>query len=134
SPKDFDVDVSIELVEKITDRPTGARFGTLVHTILRDAALDADQTSIVSLASVHGRLLGATAEEIEHATNCVAAALNHPLIERVRRATRVHREYPIVLRLDETRVLEGVIDLVFESDGTWNIIDFKTDADLASNR
>jgi ATP-dependent exoDNAse (exonuclease V) beta subunit len=30
--------------------------------------------------------------------------------------------------------LEGVIDLAFESGGTWNIVDFKTDADLASNR
>ncbi len=134
TPKDFEVEVSIETVEKIAGRPTGARFGTLVHTILRDAALDADQASLVSLAAVHGRLLGATSEEIEHATKAVAAALNHPLLARVRRATRVHREYPIMLRLDETKVLEGVIDLVFESDGTWNIIDFKTDADLGSNR
>jgi ATP-dependent helicase/nuclease subunit A len=134
TPTDFDVQVSIESVDKIAGRPAGARFGTLVHTILRDAALDADQNSLASLAAVHGRLLGTTPDESEHATKAVAAALNHPLIAQVRCAKRVHREYPIILRLDETKVLEGVIDLVFESGGTWNIIDFKTDADLGSNR
>ena len=132
SPKDFQTDVSIESIEKITGRPTGARFGTLVHTILRDAALDADDTAVAALATVHGRLLGATREEIEHATKAAAAALGHALLQRVRQAKRVHREYPIMLKLDESRVLEGVIDLAFESDGAWNIIDFKTDADLAS--
>ena len=39
----------------------GPRFGTLVHTILRDAPLDADQPALAALAQVHGRLLGATA-------------------------------------------------------------------------
>ncbi len=134
SPKDFEVDVSVESIEKIAGRPTGARFGTLVHTILRDAALDADQATLAALTTVHGRLLGATPEEIEHAKKAVAAALNHPLLASVRQATRVHREYPIMLKLDESRVLEGVIDLAFESGDAWNIIDFKTDADLASNR
>jgi ATP-dependent helicase/nuclease subunit A len=134
APKDFEVEVSIEAIEKMAGRPTGARFGTLVHTILRDAALDADRAALAALAAVHGRLLGATAEEIEHATNAAGAALNHPLLARVRQAAQVHREYPIMLRLEEARVLEGVIDLAFEVDGAWNIIDFKTDVDLASNR
>jgi ATP-dependent helicase/nuclease subunit A len=134
SPTDFEVEVSIESIEKMVGRPTGARFGTLVHTILRDAALDADHAALASLATVHGRLLGGTPEEIEHATKAAAAALNHPLLARARQAARVHREYPIVLKMVEGKVLEGVIDLAFESDGAWNIIDFKTDADLASSR
>jgi ATP-dependent exoDNAse (exonuclease V) beta subunit len=134
SPTDFEVEVSIESIEKSVGRPTGARFGTLVHTILRDATLDADNAALASLAAVHGRLLGCAPEEIEHAAKTVAAALNHPLLSRARQATRVHREYPIVLKLDEGKVLEGIIDLVFEFDGAWNIIDFKTDADLASSR
>jgi len=134
SPTDFEVEVSIESIEKNAGRPTGARFGTLVHTILRDAALDADHAAVSALAAVHGRLLGGTAEEIEHATKSAGAALSHPLLARARLATRVHREYPILLRLDGSRVLEGVIDLAFEADGAWNIVDFKTDADLASSR
>jgi len=134
APTDFEVEVSIESIEKMVGRPTGTRFGTLVHTILRDAALDADHAALASLATVHGRLLGGTPEEIEHATKAAVAALNHPLLARARQATRVHREYPIMLKLDEGKILEGMIDLVFEADGAWNIIDFKTDADLASSR
>lgn len=45
----------------------------------------------------------------------------------------MRREFPVLLKLEESRVLEGVIDLAFESDGTWHIVDFKTDADLAPN-
>jgi ATP-dependent helicase/nuclease subunit A len=134
SPENFEVEVSIESVEKIAGRPTGARFGTLVHTVLRDAALDADLAALDALAKVHGRLLGATPEEIEHATKAALGALSHPLLARVRKATRIHREYPIIFKLDESKALEGVIDLVFESGGVWNIVDFKTDADLGSNR
>ncbi|HEY6391985.1 MAG TPA: UvrD-helicase domain-containing protein [Bryobacteraceae bacterium] len=134
SPADFEVEVSIESIEKTAGRPTGARFGTLVHTILRDAALDAGHAALSALAAVHGRLLGAASEEIEHATKAAAATLNHPLLARARQAARVHREYPIMLKLDEGKVLEGVVDLAFEADGAWNIVDFKTDADLASSR
>jgi ATP-dependent exoDNAse (exonuclease V) beta subunit len=38
------------------------------------------------------------------------------------------------LKLDTNRVLEGVIDLAFEAEGRWHIVDFKTDADVAANR
>jgi ATP-dependent helicase/nuclease subunit A len=133
-PANFTVEVTVESIEKAPSRPTGPRFGTLVHTMLRDAALNADRAALTPLAEVHGRLLGSTTEEVEAAIAAVAAALQHPLLERARKATRVHRELPIILRLDSNRVLEGVIDLAFESEGRWQIVDFKTDADIAPNR
>ena len=134
SPADFKVEVTVETIDKVIGRPTGARFGTLVHTILRDATLDANGAALTALAEVHGRLLGATAEEVEAAVVAVAAALKHPLIEKARGAERLNRELPIVLKLESNRVLEGVIDLAFESEGRWHIADFKTDADIGANR
>ncbi len=134
SPKDFEVEVSVESIDRPAARPAGPRFGTLVHTILRDASLDADRAGVAALAAVHGRLLGATPEEIEHAIEAATAALNHRLLARARGAKRVHREFPITLKLDQNRVLEGVIDLAFEAVDAWHIVDFKTDADLAANR
>ncbi len=134
APKDLVVAVTHESVAQLADRPAGPRFGTLVHTILRDAPLDADPTTLDALAEVHGRLLGASPEEIHHAGAAVRGALAHPLIQRSRQSGRVHREFPILLRLDASRVLEGVIDLLFEIAGRWHIVDFKTDADLAPNR
>jgi ATP-dependent exoDNAse (exonuclease V) beta subunit len=134
SPVDFAVEVTIETIAKAAGRPTGPRFGTLVHTILRDAPLDSDRSTLASLAEVHGRLLGATAEEVEAAIDAVALTLGHPLLAAARGAPQLHRELPVILKLDSKRVLEGVIDLAFETEGCWHIVDFKTDADIAANR
>jgi ATP-dependent helicase/nuclease subunit A len=134
SPADFAVEITIEFTEKTASRPTGPRFGTLVHTILRDATLDADYPALTALATVHGRLLGATPEESEHAIIAVSSALQHPLLTSARNAERLHRELPVLLPLDQNKVLEGVIDLAFSSEGRWHIVDFKTDADIAPNR
>ena len=134
SPADFAVEINMHSIDKPEGRPAGARFGTLVHTILRDAPLDADRVALAALAEVHGRLLGAAAEEVEAAIIAVAAALRHSLLERARSAQRLHRELPVLLKLEGNRVLEGVIDLAFESQGRWHIVDFKTDADVAANR
>jgi ATP-dependent helicase/nuclease subunit A len=134
SPADFKVEVTVESIAKSAGRPTGPRFGTLVHTILRDAPLDAGRTALAALAQVHGRLLGATGEEMEAAIDAVAAALVHPLLVQARRVQRMHRELPIILKLDANRVLEGMIDLAFQAEGRWHIVDFKTDADVAANR
>jgi ATP-dependent helicase/nuclease subunit A len=36
------------------------------------------------------------------------------------------------LKLEGNRVLEGVVDLAFEENGCWHIVDFKTDAEIGS--
>ena len=133
-PRDFSIEIMVDFVEKAADRPHGPRFGTLVHAVLRDAPLDADPAGINSLATVHGRILGAPLEETEHAIGAASAALRHPLLALARAAPRLHRELPVLLPLEENNVLEGVIDLAFFSDGRWYIVDFKTDADIATHR
>jgi ATP-dependent helicase/nuclease subunit A len=131
-PADFSVAVKFESIEKRISRPAGPRFGTLVHTILRDVALDG--TDINRLVQVHGRVLGATEQEIEHAAEAAAAALKHPLLARARKSKFCRRELPILLKLAPNRILEGVIDLAFEENGTWHVVDFKTDADIGAGR
>jgi ATP-dependent exoDNAse (exonuclease V) beta subunit len=103
-----------------------------VHTILRDVALDGNANE--QLAKVHGRVLGATDQEVEDAAKAVDAALRHPLLERARKSKLCRRELPILLKLKENRILEGVIDLAFEENGTWHIVDFKTDAEIGPSR
>jgi ATP-dependent helicase/nuclease subunit A len=39
-----------------------------------------------------------------------------------------------MLRLEDNRLLEGVIDLAFLEQGAWTVVDFKSDADLAVRR
>ncbi|HTB16673.1 MAG TPA: UvrD-helicase domain-containing protein [Bryobacteraceae bacterium] len=131
-PADYAIPVKFEAVEKAGSRSAGPRFGTLVHTILRDAALDG--SDIQQLAKVHGRVLGATEQEIKHAAAAGAAALKHPLLERARKSNLCRRELPILLKLEGNRIIEGVIDLAFEENGTWHVVDFKTDAEIGPSR
>src|SRR5262249_7619070 len=74
--------IQVESLPKKKSRPTGTRFGTLVHTILRDIDLRADKKAIADLANIHGRLLGASQEEVQASLPAISAALNHSLVKR----------------------------------------------------
>jgi ATP-dependent helicase/nuclease subunit A len=120
--------IVIESVATSAERPGGRRFGTLVHAILRDLDLQGAPDRIAALARVHARLLDAPAEEADAAAAAVEAAWVHPLLARARAAQRCHRELPIHLRLEDGRLLEGVIDLAFIEQDRWIVVDFKSDS------
>jgi ATP-dependent helicase/nuclease subunit A len=128
------VTVEILALAKTGARPGGRRFGTLVHNVLREVDLGATNAAIEQMVRLNARAIGATDRESEAARAAVTAALAHPLMTAARQAERCHREYPVTLRLDGDRVVEGVIDLAFVADGRWTVIDFKTDADLVDAR
>jgi len=121
----------VEIIEvpRTGARPSGPRFGSLVHLILRDAPLTASKEFLSQLARTHGRLLAATDDEILCATVAVFDALQHPLLARVRQSDRIHRELPVTIPTETDAVFEGVIDLAFFEAGKWVIADFKTDVD-----
>jgi ATP-dependent exoDNAse (exonuclease V) beta subunit len=81
------------------------------------------------LAATHGRIVGATTDEVSAAAAVLDAVLDHPLVLAARAAEadgRCHRELPVTM-LDGDTVLEGVADLVFEQGGVMTVVDFKTD-------
>jgi ATP-dependent exoDNAse (exonuclease V) beta subunit len=120
--------IHIESVSTGAERPGGRRFGILVHAILRDLDLRGTSAQIAALARVHARLLDAPGEEADAAAAAVEAAWAHPLLARARVAQRCHRELPIHLRLEDGRLLEGVIDLAFVEQDRWVVVDFKSDS------
>ena len=129
---------AVEIVElaRATNRPSGPRFGSLVHAVLASIPLDGDLKLIRELATVHGRIIGATAEEIAAAGEAVAAALAHWVFDQARSAAKQHlcrREAPIAWRDHEGFLMEGVVDIAFEQDRRWIVIDFKTDEDLGEH-
>ena len=100
---------------------------------LATVQLDAERRHIEQIASLQGRILAATAEEVASAVDVVETALTHPLMERARRAARrgqCRREVPVSLREASGLLIEGVVDLAFLEDGGWTVIDFKTDREL----
>ncbi len=125
------VEVAIEQLVRSGDRPGGKRFGSLVHTVLRDAPLDGEPKRIGELTRLHGALIGSTAAEVAAAEAVVTAALASPAAEAARTSQRVLRETPFLLPLDgdaERRIVEGAIDLAYlDDEGNWIIVDWKTD-------
>ena len=128
-PPDFEGFVDEVVLPIREGRPGGIRFGSLVHHVLQDVPLDADGGAVAATAHMHGRILGAPAEEVEAATEAVTAALAHDLMARARAAPRCHREWPILFSTEDGEILDGNLDLAFFEDGQWVIIDYKTDQD-----
>jgi ATP-dependent helicase/nuclease subunit A len=125
----------VEIIElpRPANRPSGRRFGTLVHAILASVPLDGDLNIIQRLATIHGRILGASQDEVVAASESVRVALAHGVFEDARRAAqqgRCRREVPIAWRDSDGSLIEGVIDLAFEQAGSWTVIDFKTDEEF----
>jgi ATP-dependent exoDNAse (exonuclease V) beta subunit len=119
------------------DRPGGRRFGALVHALLASIDLRADAGSIQAMASVHGRIVGATDEEVAAAITTIGRVLAHPILRRAGGMAdhgAVRRETPILLTLEDGRLLEGVVDLAFRDDepgfGGWTVVDFKTNREV----
>ncbi len=128
----------VEIVDlpRAPNRPSGRRFGALVHAVLASVPLDGDLSAIQHLATIHGRILGAPAEEIASAAESARAALAHPIFDRARQAAqqgRCRREVPIAWREANGLLMEGVIDLAFEQAAGWTVIDFKTDEEFRGN-
>ena len=114
-------------------RPRGARFGSLVHAVLAQVSLHADEHAVHALAATCGRLLAATPVEVDAAQTAVCAALAHPLLQRAAGSLECRREVPVVHVLPDGTWAEGVIDLAFRESAGWVIVDFKTDAELAEH-
>ena len=129
-PDGFWIEVPVVEVPRLEGRPKGPRFGTLVHSILHD--IDFADADVTGLAALHGRIQGAEPLEVEAAATAVTNALGHSLLREAAVAPRLHREYPIALKLRHGFV-EGKADLAYQNAAGWTLIDFKTDAELDSS-
>jgi ATP-dependent exoDNAse (exonuclease V) beta subunit len=116
-------------------RPSGRRFGGLVHAILSAVDLRAtDKQTVRQVAGAQARLFGATDEELSAATDAVWAALSHPVLRRAAGSPERLRETPLVLRLQDGTLAEGTLDLAFREGDAWTVVDFKTDSELEGSR
>jgi ATP-dependent exoDNAse (exonuclease V) beta subunit len=133
--------VTVEEVGDRSGRPGGRRFGTLVHAVLAAIDLDADEAGVGATARTQGRIVGAAEDEIEAAARAAVAALAHPLLRRAAEAAKrgdLRRETPVLLRLEDGRLAEGIVDLALrektKTGALWTVVDFKTDRELAGKR
>jgi ATP-dependent exoDNAse (exonuclease V) beta subunit len=122
-------------------RPSGKRFGTLVHAVLATLPLDADRTDVDELAAMHAKLFGAPDDERDAAAGIAAKLLQHPRLAEARTAEkagrRVWREIPVTRRIDDAasgtvQIIDGQVDLAYEAETGWVVVDFKTDIEIVN--
>ena len=128
--EDAAAEIAVETVAIRPGRPHGTRFGSLVHAVLAAVDLDADAAGVGQVAALEGRVLGASPDEVAAAGDAVVAALAHKLLRRAAAARRLRRETALAERLADGTLVEGVVDVAFEEDGGWTVVDFKTDVEL----
>jgi ATP-dependent helicase/nuclease subunit A len=131
-------EIELVSVPRRASRPHGARFGTLVHGVLLNVALDAAGAEIECTVALQGRILGADAEETAAAAEAVAQALGSEVMKRAHAAAaRCLRECPVLVTMDDGTLAEGVADLAFEEQvggaRQWTVVDFKTDAEISGH-
>lgn len=116
-------------------RPSGRRFGTLVHALLAHVSLDAGAQDIARMASVQARMLNAADDERAAAAEVAERVLAHDVFARVRVAAAagrvVQREVPLAVVVDEVLV-DGQADAAWDDGASWVVVDFKTDVEIAA--
>ena len=117
-------------------RPSGRRFGVLVHALLAAVPIDATDDQVRELAVLEARVLGASEPERDAAASTVVRTLAHRLLDEARLAVAAgrlcHREAPVSLVRDGA-LIDGQVDLAFDSADGWQVVDFKTDAELGAS-
>ena len=132
-PAELECAVEVIELKRDPDRPSGPRFGALVHASLATVPLDAGPTQVQQVTSMYARVLGADAREAAAAETVVQTALRHPKIERAREAAlegRCRRETPVTITLSDGNIVEGILDLAFCHEDAWTVVDFKTDLEV----
>ncbi len=104
----------------------GTRLGRAVHAAIQSLPLDASDDEIGAFARAQ-----AVAEAIPERAGDVSRLVRWVLREsgaaaRARQARRSLREVPFAVQEDGT-VLEGFVDLLIETDGGMEVVDWKTD-------
>ena len=128
-------DVQVLELEKDQRRPTGSRFGALVHASIATVPLHAGSSNSYDAVALQARILGASEDEVSAAYRVIEVVMAHDLLRQAREAHargKCRRETPITLRGKDGTLIEGNVDLAFEEDGRWKVIDFKTDQQLRS--
>jgi ATP-dependent helicase/nuclease subunit A len=112
---------------RVASTPEGREFGNLVHRMLEWVPLETpEHDRIQTTAEALAARFGLTRAAARRAADAVMRTLAHPVMERARHAKATWRELPVWLP-DEGRLVEGVVDLVFEEDQALVVVDYKSD-------
>jgi ATP-dependent exoDNAse (exonuclease V) beta subunit len=115
--------VTITFENEVDGRAGGRRFGRIVHDVL-EAVTSVEQVD--ALAQTCAREHGAGESEAAAAAGVVRAVLDW-LAREMQGVVEKHREWPVLVRLEDGRIVDGRIDLAWSDGSRWTVVDYKTD-------
>jgi ATP-dependent exoDNAse (exonuclease V) beta subunit len=124
------IPVEIVTLPAAADRPTGRKFGRIVHDILQHATAPAE---VDALAAIWGRRHAATGSDCAAAAQVALEALQYIAGIMPETAER-HRELPVMVRLEDGTLVDGRIDFAWCANNQWTVVDYKTDRREKRNR
>ncbi|MDR1990103.1 MAG: PD-(D/E)XK nuclease family protein, partial [Acidobacteriaceae bacterium] len=111
----------------------GAAYGLLVHAVLAKVPFDADDCVLTAAADAEARMLGLTDDAVRMSVEAAKRLLGHDLGRRAGAAQarrRCRRETAVTCTMRDGHLVEGIVDLAFEEQGVWHVVDFKTDREI----
>ncbi len=115
---------------------TGARLGTLVHSVMERVTKGQDVAQAAEDMFARNIITPEEKEAILKNREMAEAFLRTPLYKRIKASPRVLREQSFNLQVDAHSVgfegtgkmlVQGILDLAFLEDGQWVLVDYKTD-------
>ena len=113
---------------RVTGSGLGRDFGAFVHKLLEWIPFEGQEAEATrQMAGALAPSYRLSEREAARAVEHVSRVLAMPLLERARRARRVWREIPLFFP-EEGKLVEGIVDLVFEEEDGLVVADYKTEA------
>jgi len=88
------------------------------------------------VAAIDARMLGLGETDARAAAILADTVFRHALLRRAGAAEArgaCRRETPVSWTSPDGTMVEGVVDLAFEEEGRWTVVDYKTDRDIATD-
>lgn len=116
-----------ELVEDLPYRTgrAGSNIGRAVHSVLQNVDLK-NGINVEEISRVQSLVEGIP-DRLEEISRLVRTAIDSPIVVKAVASERYYREVYVGVPQEEL-ILEGFIDLVFESNEGLTIVDYKTDS------
>lgn len=116
------------------DGQQGADWGTAIHGLLEAMAVPGCPVDLRTLAKTLFDDLELPLSAIDEAIQTVEAVASSPVWQRAMRSSKRFVEVPFVVKYapdadsSVPRIVRGAIDLLFQEEGGWVIVDYKTDS------
>ncbi|WP_369405065.1 helicase-exonuclease AddAB subunit AddA [Piscibacillus salipiscarius] len=131
-------------MQKDSKKLTATEIGSAMHTVMQHLPFRREWTKVSLIEFVDGLVLKEILREEEAEVidyDAILSFLKHPIGQKLTLSKNIKRELPFTMELpasevypdwndpgEESVIIQGVIDCLFENEDGWYLLDYKTDS------